>query len=131
MNEMDLVQNIDMFAANLALLSFFIVAIKFISKRAGWKKLDVFLMKAHRPVGYVLLSAGIIHTVLSFRDISTTPIAVYALGIVCTLSIAAAILTYVFRKKLGKKWLFWHGAVTVIALVTLIAHPVLMNVLSN
>lgn len=121
----ELISNADMFAANLAQLTFIIVAIKFITKRTGWKKIDILLMKIHRPAGYVLLGTGLVHTVLSFRNVSTTPIMVYVLGMLCILSIAAAVMTFVFRKKFGKSWLFWHRAATVIALVTLVAHPML------
>lgn len=80
-----------MLAAKLAQIAFSIVAVKFITKRTGAKRLDALLIKIHRLTAHVLLGAGMIHMVLLFRNISKTPIMVYNLGIIGILSIIAAI----------------------------------------
>lgn len=125
----DIIATVDIMVAKIAMISFLIVVAKFVTKRVGAKSADRFLMKIHRPAGYILAVTGLIHSVLSFCVFSTTPIMVYILGIVCTLSILAAIATFIFRKKLVKKWLLWHRITTVIALVTLVLHLMLIKTL--
>lgn len=121
----DLLTVIDLLAAKVAQLAFMIVAAKFVTKRIKNKTADRFLMRIHRPAGYVLAVAGLIHGVLSFRIFSTTPIIVYILGFICFFAILAAIATFIFKMKLGNRWLLWHRITTVVALVTLILHPIL------
>lgn len=118
----DMITIIDLLTSKVAMLAFLIVVAKFVSKRIGNKSVDRFIMKIHRPVGYVLVLTGLIHGVASFRVFNTTSIMAYILGGMCFLAIAAAIVTYIFRKKLGGQWLFWHRISTVIALITLLVH---------
>lgn len=124
----DIIATIDILAAKIAMIALLIVVAKFITKRIGAKTADRFLMKIHRPAGYILAVAGLIHGILSFSVFSTTPTMVYVLGIICMVAILAAIMTFFLKNKLGKKWLFWHRVTTVIALVTLVLHPMLNKV---
>lgn len=110
----DLIAGIDIIKAKLAMVTFFIIVAKFITKHIGAKSVDRFLMMIHRPAGYILVIAGVIHMVLSFRVFSTTPIIVYILGFVCLLAIIASIVTFVM-KKIGGKWLVSHRVMTVIS----------------
>lgn len=123
----DIIAIIDIMAAKIAMFAFLIVAAKFVTKHIGAKTADRLLMKIHRPAGYVLAVTGLIHGVLSFRIFSTTPVIVYILGFICMLAILAAIATFFLKNKLGNKWLIWHRITTVIALVTLVLHPMLSN----
>lgn len=120
----ELITVIDLLVAKVAQLAFMIVAAKFVTKRVKNKTADRFLMKIHRPAGYVLAVTSLIHGVLSFRVFATTPIIVYILGFICFFAILAAILTFIFKKKMNK-WLIWHRITTVVALVTLILHIML------
>ncbi len=120
-----IIMEIDSIAANLAMLTLFIVLAKFITKRTGPKKLDTKLMKIHKPSTYVLLITGIIHMFTSFVYLDRLGISPYILGFVCLFSIIGAALTFIKRKKIGKKWLFWHRTCSIIALVTLFVHPIL------
>lgn len=123
----DLIMIIDLMSAMAAMVAFFIVIAKFITKRIKAKKADRFLMKIHRPAGYVLVVTGLIHGMFSFRVFNTTPVIVYILGFICLLAIVAAIATFFLKKKLGKKWLIWHRVTTIIALLALVAHVMLYN----
>jgi hypothetical protein len=121
----DLVVLIDILSTKIVKFMLFIIAAKFVTKRVGIKSLDRLLMKIHKPAGYILVMAGLIHMVFSFRLIITTPIIVYVLGFISFLAIIASIMTYVLRKKLGKHWLMWHRIMTLIAIITVILHPML------
>lgn len=121
----DIIMIVDMLTAKVAMLAFLIVAAKFITKHTGIKTADRFLMKIHRPVGYILAVTGLTHGILSFRIFSTTPIIVYVLGFICLLAIIAAIITFFLKNKLGNKWLIWYRITTIIALFTLVLHPMM------
>jgi len=79
----ELITIIDLLAAKVAQLAFIVVVVKCISKRFKNKTANRFLMKIHRPAGYVLAASGLIHGVLSFRLFTTTPMIVYILGFIC------------------------------------------------
>ena len=121
----DIIMIADKLTAKVALLALLIVAAKFITKRIGAKKADRLLMKIHRPAGYILVAAGLTHGLLSFRILSITPALVYVLGFICLFAILAAIMTFLLKDKLSKKWLIWHRFTTVIVLVTLVLHPMM------
>lgn len=121
----DIITIINMLAANVAMITFLIVAAKFVTKRIGPKTADRLLMKIHRPAGYILAVTGLIHGVLSLRVFNTMPVMVYILGFICMLAILAAIATFILKHKLGNKWLIWHRVATVIAFAALILHPML------
>lgn len=117
-----IIMGIDSLTARLAMLTLFIVLIKFITKRTGPKKLDTKLMKIHKSATYVLLVTGIIHMCTSFVYLNRLGIFPYLLGFICLFSIIGAALTFIKRKEIGKKWLFWHRIFSLIALVTLFIH---------
>lgn len=123
----DLLTIIGMLASKVAIVAFLIVIAKFVTKRIKNKNADRFLMKIHRPAGYVLAVSGLIHGILSFRVFNATPIIVYILGFICLFAIIATIATFIFRKKLGNKWRLCHRITTAVAFVTLILHLVLRH----
>ncbi len=120
-----IIMEIDSLAAELAMLALFIVLAKFITKRTRFKKLDIKLMKIHKPATLILLITGIIHMFTSFVYFNQLGILSYILGFVCLLSIISAALTFIKRENIGKRWLFWHRICSIIALVTLLVHPIL------
>ncbi len=120
-----IIMGIDSLTAELAMLALFIVLAKFITKRTGFKKLDTKLMKIHKPATFILLVTGIIHMFTSFVYFDRLGILPYILGFLCLISIIGAALTFIKRKNIGKRWLFWHRICSIIALVTLFIHPFL------
>ncbi len=118
------IMGIDSLTAKLAMLALFIVLAKFITKQTGFKKLDTKLMKIHKPATYVLLITGIIHMITSFVYLNNLGILPYILGFICLLSIIGAAISFIKRKDIGKKWLFWHRICSIIALITLFIHPI-------
>lgn len=118
----NLMMLINMLSANIAICAFFIVVAKFVTKRVGTKSVDRFLMNIHKPAGYVLVVAGLIHMVFSFHLLGTTPISGYVLGFIGMFAILALIATCVLRRKLGEHWLVWHRIMTAIAISTVILH---------
>jgi hypothetical protein len=106
------------------MIAFSLVIAKFITKRLKNKAVDLFLMKIHRPASYVLIAMGLLHGILSFFTFDIGFIPVYILGFICLLAIAAAMATYIFRKKLGARWLIWHRITTIIAFVAFVLHPI-------
>jgi hypothetical protein len=104
------------------MLAFFLVIAKFIAKRLKNKAVNLFLMKIHRPASYVLVAMGLLHGIFSFFIFDIGFILVYILGFICLLAMAAAMATYIFRKKLGAGWLIWHRITTIIALGAFVLH---------
>lgn len=115
---------IDSLTAKLAMLSLLIIVAKFVTKRTSFKKLDAQLMKIHKPSTYLLLITGSIHMLTSFIYLDRLGILPYVLGFVCMFSIIGAFVSFLKRKELGGKWLFWHRVFSIIAIVTLIIHPI-------
>lgn len=121
---------VDGLATKLAVLAFILVVIKALTKKmtkTGQKtafKLDGYMMKIHRPAGYVLIGAGIIHGILSLRMITDYSIIVFITGLLCLLSCFGAIAGFMYRKKLAnvKNWLIIHRFMTFTAIVTLVIH---------
>lgn len=122
-----LITGIDSLTVKLAMLTLFIVLAKFITKRMGFKKLDAQLMKIHKPSTYILLITGTIHMFTSFIYIDRLGILPYILGLVCLLSIIGAAASFIKRKTIGEKWLFWHRIFSITALVTLFIHPIIVS----
>ncbi|MEL7659402.1 hypothetical protein [Acetobacterium wieringae] len=120
-----LIMGIDALCAKLAMLALVIVSAKFVSKRIKIKVLDRFLMNVHRPAGYVLVGTGVIHMVLSFSQVSTTAVLAYVVGFISLVAIIAAILAFYKKNKVGGRWIVWHRIFTVIAMITVVLHPML------
>lgn len=63
---------IDVLSAKIAMIAFWIVIAKFVTKRIKTKSADRFLMKIHCHAGYILAVTGVLHGVFSFRVFETT-----------------------------------------------------------
>ncbi|SHI21809.1 hypothetical protein [Desulfosporosinus lacus] len=113
---------INILSAKIAICAFFIVVAKFVTKRVGIKSVDRLLMTIHKPAGYVLVVAGLIHMVFSFQVVSTIPIIGYVMGFICMFAIIALIATCMLKRKFGEHWLVWHRIMTAIAISTVILH---------
>lgn len=121
----ELMMGFDALCAKLALLALLIVSAKFMSKRIKIKALDRFLMKVHRPAGYVLVVTGVIHMVLSVSQVSTTATLAYIVGFISLIAIIAAILAFYKKNQVGGRWIVWHRIFTVVALIAVFLHPML------
>ncbi len=118
----EVIITIDKITANVAFIALFIVLAKFITKRMGRKKLDIRLMKIHRPATNVLVVTSIIHMFTSFVYLNELGIIPFILGFISLASIIVAALTFTKRKIFGRKWLFYHRVFSLISLITLLAH---------
>ncbi len=119
---MEIITILDIISAKIASLCFTIILLKLLTKRMKSKKVDQLFMKIHKPAGYMLVIAGVIHMVCSIRAIADTSIWVYVLGTISLIAIIFAIATFVLRKKGLKNWLFWHRTSTVVAFATMLMH---------
>ncbi len=118
----EIIMEIDFLTAQLAFLALLIVLAKFITKRMGNKKLDIRLLKIHKPATYILVVASIIHMFTSFVYFDELGVMPYLIGFISFLSIIGAAYTFIKRKKFGKEWLFYHRVLSVVSVITLVAH---------
>ncbi len=96
--------------------------IKFITKRTKFVKLDRLLIKTHKVTGIMLIIVALIHLVTSFSLFETRPIIIYILGILALVCMVVVAVSYLFRKKLGSKWIRIHRVGTLFIIVLIISH---------
>ena len=99
-----------------------LTVIKFATKRLPYRKLDLFAMKVHKPAAVLLLAVSVIHTITVWKLLQQRPIAMFIIGIIMTLSIAATIVSRIRAKSIGKNWIKLHRAFTIITCICLLAH---------
>lgn len=113
---------LDAFCACIASLTLIILSLKFVSKRLKFKKVDKFLLKIHKQATYALLITSILHGILSFRAFPYIHIAVYIFGILSILFAIASMITFFKRKRLGSKWVLYHGILGIATILAVILH---------
>ncbi|MDL2259037.1 hypothetical protein LJC42_07825 [Eubacteriales bacterium OttesenSCG-928-K08] len=98
-----------------------VLALKFIARKSKASSLNLFFRRIHIPIGVMLLIIGTLHgliTIAKFPD-RTVPIIT---GIATVMLIFFIAATYMFRKRLKKKWLPFHRIGTVLSLLSIFIH---------
>lgn len=121
---------VSMILAWIAAISAAMAALKFIARKSGSKKLNLFFHKIHIPFGTILLITGLLHGILAGNMAGTEIADIQLASVLFTLNwgtacfIAALLLglTYAFRKKLKKAWMPLHRILTVALITLLVLH---------
>lgn len=124
------IERIYTITAFAALLSLLIVMIKFITKRLAkkglplFKRLDKKLMRSHKFTGFVLISFGGIHGILTFSRVQEFGVVPYILGGISLICYIASARCFYIKKKFKepKHWIFHHRIFAFVAVITLIGH---------
>ena len=129
---MTIFERINIIAAIIAALSFSSVVAKFITKRYRKKsclffeKVDIVLMKIHKPAAIILIVSGTLHgtlSIINFYDFGIIPNILGTIGLLSC--IASTAIFYVKKRlKIPKLWIFHHRFYAAVALVALIGHIV-------
>ena len=125
---------ISLILAWLAVLCAVFAVLKFFARISKNRKLNRFFSKIHIPFGVLLLVFGLLHGIFAGNMASATladftPAAVlftWNWGTACLVLALLLALTYVFRKRLKKRWMPAHRVLTVLLVITLGLH--LLNV---
>lgn len=104
---------------------FLLTSAKFITKRLPSAKPHARFIKIHKILGIALLVIAIIHAVKAWELIRQRPMGMYIIGIILIIGILITILSHIFAKKLGGKWLKVHRSASVMIGVCLIIHIIL------
>ena len=107
-----------------------LLAMKYIVRISRNRSLNRLFSKLHKPLGICMLTTGLLHGVLSGNEKNTNLFDIKLMpelftlnwGTVCLFVALFLSLTYMFRKKLKKRWLFLHRVLTVILLILLVLH---------
>ncbi len=114
------------FAATFTVL----LALKYIVRISGNRHLNRLFRKFHMNLGIFMIITSLLHGVMAGNQKTTNffdmqfmlKLLTFNLG---TISFFVALLlthTYMFRKKLKKRWMFLHRLLTVILLILLVLH---------
>jgi uncharacterized protein with FMN-binding domain len=101
---------------------FLLVSFKYVSGKLGLKKLDYFFTKTHCLFGISLLILSAFHMYIALKLRYQRPVLITLTGIFMFILILIAIFSYIFSKKINKKWLFFHRITATLILILLIVH---------
>ncbi|MFA9464989.1 MAG: FMN-binding protein [Velocimicrobium sp.] len=76
----------------------------------------------HKAIGIVFLGIIISHIIITWGLMKQRPTSMYVIGYFMTLCAIILVLSYLFRKKLGKNWIVIHRIFAVLVLACLILH---------
>ena len=107
-----------------------LLAMKYIVRISRIRPLNRLLRKSHKQLGICMLTTGLLHGILAgnekntnLSDIKLMPeLFTLNLGTVCLFVALLLALTYMFRKKLKKQWMYLHRVLTIILLILIVLH---------
>lgn len=107
----------------VCLVALLFLLLKFVTKRVGFKRANLFMMKYHKYAALGFIVAGIVHLFLVLKVLDTRSIVVTVSGIVIIVAgIALVILCHVLKNR--KVEIMFHRGLSVIMLVFLTVHVV-------
>lgn len=80
------------------------------------------LRRIHQWLGVLFLGVAMIHMILAWKLVKQRPVSMYILGVVMVVAAALAVFSFLFRKKLKKKWLPIHRIASIMILICLVFH---------
>lgn len=80
------------------------------------------LSTIHKIIGICFLLFILVHVVITWGLVKQRPTAMFAIGYIMTLSAMIIVLSFIFRKKLGKTWIVIHRAFAIVIFLCLIVH---------
>lgn len=107
-----------------------LLALKYITRISRHRQLNRLFRKSHKQLGVLMIITGLLHGILAGNKETTTlfdmqfmpKLFTVNLGTICFFVTLLLALTYMFRKKLKRRWMFLHRVLTVILLVLLVLH---------
>lgn len=107
-----------------------LLAMKYIVRISRNRPLNRLFSKSHKHLGILMITTGLLHGVMAGNEKTTnlfdmqlmTKLFTLNLGTACFFVALLLALTYMFRKKLKKRWMFLHRLLTVILLVLIVLH---------
>lgn len=107
-----------------------LLALKYITRISRNRPLNRLFSKSHKHLGILMITTGLLHGVMAGNEKTTnlfdmqlmTKLFTLNLGTACFFVALLLALTYMFRKKLKKRWMFLHRLLTVILLVLIVLH---------
>ncbi|MDL2324118.1 hypothetical protein LJC61_03060 [Ruminococcaceae bacterium OttesenSCG-928-A16] len=100
------------------------LALKYIARKLKISSLNLFFRKIHIPLGVALLAIGTAHGVISFAQVTGRTAAIIT-GILTIILIFFIAATYLFKKRLKKRWMHLHRIGTVALLPCIFLHLLL------
>ena len=107
-----------------------LLALKYIVRISRNRPFNRLFSKSHKRLGILMLITALLHGILAGNEKNTNLFDIQLmpklftlnLGTVCLFVPLLLALTYMFRKKIKKRWMLLHRALTVILLVLLVLH---------
>lgn len=107
-----------------------LLALKYVARISRHRQLNRLFSKSHKPLGIGMITTGLLHGMLagnerttSLFDMQIMPrLFTLNLGTICLFVATLLALTYMFRKKLKKRWMLLHRVFTILLLVLLVLH---------
>ena len=79
---------------------------------------------AHKLLGCGILLLAVLHLVLTWQLLKQRPFAMYVFGILMILCAAVALVSFLLRRQLQRKWMVLHRSASVGLLLCLIVHVI-------
>lgn len=70
----------------------------------------------------MLILGALAHSILAWRLLGQRPVAMFVLGVILVCAALMTLISHVFSKRLGKKWLIIHRIATLVILIVLVIH---------
>ena len=110
------------FFAVVAAVMFVLSAGEAVTRKFHIAKINRFMGKIHCPAGIIFIVAAIVHFSFNIRLIGHRPGYVFILGILGLVFGLTAVLSGIFRKRIGKKWLAVHRITSLCLCICIALH---------
>ncbi len=106
----------------ISFVAYILTMAKFITKRMGNHKIDIFAQKVHKIFSSVLIVSTIIHFILVWKLRYQRPIGMTISGLAMIICVVITLLSHIFAKHLGKRWLPIHRSASFLIAICLMVH---------
>lgn len=114
-----------MIAGYITAVLFLVTVSKFLTKRLSSPATDRKMLMIHGMTGIALLVLTVVHVCLVWKLRYQRPAAMLVVGFAMAFCVLCAILSHVFSRWLGKKWVAIHRISSMMVFVFLILHVIL------
>lgn len=111
----------------ICLISFMVLALKFIARKAKLNKVNRILQVIHKPVSCIFFAAGVLHFIIVLPVLKGRNMFVTISGIIA-LAFAIVLVVLCHTIKHGQKKMHWHRMMTVLILMLLVVHVIVYYV---
>lgn len=107
----------------ISLVSFILLAAKYVARKTKNHKIDHFLKVLHKPVSCIFLISSVLHLFLVLPVLKGRSLPVTVSGsISIVFAILLVLLCHIIRD--GQKKMFWHRMMTVVLLAAVVLHVI-------